>query len=122
METTNWSTVKPVGQGIFLLIKVTIYKTGFTVSNDVSLLTSATISLTGDYSYAELDAIRAKKAEERARRLQGKQTQPPTATPTNGGLQLPSLGGLSSGGIMETRIGAVGGGLPSVPEASAHMY
>ena len=91
----------------------------------------------GDYSYAELNAIRAKKAEERARRLQGKQGEPPSATPTNGGtqgqplsatprqqngFQLPPLGGLSSGGLMETRIGAVGGGLPSVPEASAHMY
>ncbi len=84
------------------------------------------VLLTGDCSYAELNAIRAKKAEERARRLQGKQGQPPSATPTNGrqqnGVQLPALGDLSSGGIMETRIGAVGGGLPAVPEASAHMY
>ncbi len=79
---------------------------------------------TGDYSYTELDVIRAKKAEERAKQQQ--QGQPASATPIGKGFQLPPLGGLSSGGIMETRIGAVGvargGGLPNMPEASAHMY
>lgn len=77
----------------------------------------------GDYSYAELDAIRAKKAQERAKRLGG-QGQP-KATPPKGNVYSQSAG-VSQGGLMETRIGAVGmarnGGLPSVPEASAHMY
>ena len=49
----------------------------------------------GDYSYAELDAIRARKVQQRAQRFR----QPN-----------PESTGYSSGGLMETRIGAVGGG------------
>ena len=47
----------------------------------------------GDYSYAELDAIRARKVQQRVKRFQ----QPN-----------PESTGYSSGGLMETRIGAVG--------------
>lgn len=59
----------------------------------------------------------------------------PDATPSRGNQQYsqapvgrsrPTGGqGLSTGGLMETRIGAVGksaGSLPTVPEASAYMY
>ena len=89
-----------------------------------------TISLfAGDYPYAEMDAIRARKAQERAQRfgvdgqhpLHQQQRQVPA------GPQMtfdPNLG-FSNGGLMETRIGAVGDSrardhIP--PEASAQMY
>ena len=48
----------------------------------------------GDYSFEELDAIRAQKVQQRAHRFH----QPN-----------PESTGYSSGGLMETRIGAVGG-------------
>lgn len=77
-----------------------------------------------NYTYAELDSIRAKKAEQRARRLAGQGQR--NATPTKGHQGNFYSPGVSSGGLMETRIGAVGvarsGGLPTVPEPSAHMY
>ena len=81
----------------------------------------------GDHSYAEMDAIRARKAQERARRFgvargrAGERREEETAFGPEAGL--------SSGGLLETRIGAVGvargggsnlGGI--APEASAQMY
>lgn len=74
---------------------------------------------TGDYSYAELDAIRARKVQQRAKRFR----QPN-----------PESTGYSSGGLMETRIGTVGGTGGAVRESPlirnghvtpgelAHMY
>ena len=105
----------------------------------------------GDYTYAELDAIRAKKAQERAKRFgvdeqypqhhqqqQQRQyhQQQQTATRRQGpgtAAAVPPLPppmtfdpnlGFSNGGIMETKIGAVGGKARDhiPPEASAHMY
>lgn len=74
---------------------------------------------TGDYSYAELDAIRARKVQKRAKRFR----QPN-----------PESTGYSSGGLMETRIGTVGNTAGAVRESPlvknghvtpgelAHMY
>ena len=73
----------------------------------------------GDHSYAEMDAVRARKARERAKRL----------GLGGGGEAFGPEMGMSSGGLLETRIGAVGvardggsntGGL--APEASAQLY
>ncbi len=86
--------------------------------------------LLGDYNSEELDAVRAKKVEERDRRFgkgRGHHTQ---ATPTNNSARMQGHfnfdAGMSSGGLMETRIGEVGmsrdGRFPSIPEAAAHMY
>lgn len=75
--------------------------------------------IVGEYPYAEPEAIRARKAVGRAQHF-GQQA-PPGAV---GGVFYPDTN-ISSGGLMETRIGAVGvarnGGPSSVPE-SAHMY
>ena len=75
------------------------------------------IHSSGDYSYAELDAIRARKARERAKRfgLTGQEEE-----------VMDDEMGLLPGGIKETRIGAVGPTQQQMgnitPEASAHMY
>ena len=80
----------------------------------------------GDYSYAELDAIREKKARERAKRFgvdreHLQQRQSPVPPPQ---MTFDSSLGFSNGGIMETRIGSVGGKARDhiPPEPSAHMY
>jgi len=75
---------------------------------------------TGDQTYAAMDVVRARKARERAKRL---------GLGGGGGEVFGPEMGLSSGGLLETRIGAVGvargggsntGGL--APEASAQLY
>ena len=84
----------------------------------------------GDHSYAEMDAIRARKAQERARRFgvargrAGERRREEKEETAFG-----PEAGLSSGGLLETRIGAVGvarGGRSNLggiaPEASAQMY
>lgn len=83
---------------------------------------------TGGYSYAELDSIRAKKSQDRAKRFDLNKPTTMQDTPPRVVTFDPNLG-LSSGGIMETRIGAVGAerddsqpaGLLQ-PESSAQMY
>ena len=76
---------------------------------------------TGDQTYAAMDAVRARKARERAKRL--------GLGGGGGGEAFGPEMGLSSGGLLETRIGAVGvargggsntGGL--APEASTQLY
>ena len=84
------------------------------------------IHYAGDYTNAELDAIRAKKAQERAKRFGLDEQYPsqyPPAPPRSQMTFDPNLG-FSNGGIMETRIGAVGDKARDhiPPEASAHMY
>lgn len=77
---------------------------------------------TGDQTYAAMDAVRARKARERAKRLG-------LGGGGGGGEAFGPEMGLSSGGLLETRIGTVGvargggsntGGL--APEASAQLY
>ena len=90
--------------------------------NFCSTLLYSIYSPLGDYTYAELDAIRAKKAQERAKRF-GVDEQYLPQHPQPQMTFDPNLG-FSNGGIMETRIGAVGGKARDhiPPEASAHMY
>ena len=70
--------------------------------------------------------MRAKKAQERAKRFGLDEQYPPQYPPAQPQMQMtfdPNLG-FSNGGIMETRIGAVGGKARDhiPPEASAQMY
>jgi len=68
----------------------------------------------GDYSYADLDSIRTKKANDRAQR---------TAETTPRGVTFDPSVGMSSGGLMETRIGSVGTTNDTIhTDFSAHMY
>lgn len=104
------------------------------------MVTTDTLIIIGDYSaYADPSAVRTKKAVDRGI---GGNDRPMNSTPNrsdyyphqpppNTGLsfepphQPPRNAGLSFGGLMETRIGEVGTGsgrMPTVPEASAHMY
>ena len=77
------------------------------------------IYLVLEQSYIDMELVRARKEE------QAHTQEPSQTTPTNTGAKDPSFE-MSSGGIMETRIGSVGvamnGRLPLLSETNAHMY